>query len=360
MYRVDRSLALALVTALSLAACTAQPGADPSASPTTTTAGADESTTPEIELPEGVNDPSELEPTEVETIAFDTSTIVPDGTVSADGKVTKDISKWTLPTDPYIGLTHIEIFNGEQAFVESCLKQQGITETFTPAKQHVDAQFPDTNLTSNTPIFNVEVAKRQGYGIGDTARKMEVPLHDRLMQLQTTNENDLLDKFATCSSQFEEKYGWQQKYYVPNDNYSLPVEEAMAKEPTYAQNRFQVGVTTPERDKALADWKACMEPVIPGKVPDYPLMMPTYEFSEEWSKVDPATGQYKGITQDQIDLAVKDAECRDSSGYTRTIYDETWSLLQQYVNDHQAQLDERVKAAEGERAQIEELKAAVQ
>ena len=257
MICTNRTVGLALVITLGVAACNTQPGAD-SATPTAeATGGVNSTISPEDELSEGVNDPGELDEPKIETIAFDTSTIVPDGTVSADGKVTKDIYKWTLPTDPYIGLSHLDIVNAEQAFVQTCLKEKGIEKHFSPATHQVDPSFPDTNTTSNTSIFNIEVATRQGYGIGNTDNTMKVPLYDWFDELQANKDNDTIESFFACTSSFEQQYGWQKKYFVPNDNYQLPHKEAMAKEPRYAQNYYVTAVTTPERDKALADWRAC-------------------------------------------------------------------------------------------------------
>ncbi|WP_336250443.1 hypothetical protein [Stomatohabitans albus] len=315
-----------------------------SASPTTPTPLPDTTLTP---LPEFAVPPA-LQQTE-----FDLANAVPDGTTSDDGRVVKDINRWTLPTDPYVGIPLSTILQAQSAVVQRCLQQKGNTVTFPPLPS--DANTEPRSVADDRLLFNESIAQRQGYGFGIDAPPVGASTMFEYMNLMAEyGDGSNMEEIMACQQTFWNKAPFAQRYVIPLDPGDVPFEQVIIDNPFIAQRHFEE-ITTPAIDTARDAWRACMQPRGIPDLPDYPELMPPPSVRQSWLGRDVDRSEEPPYQAEEIDLAVFDARCRDSSGYHRARYDTAWGLLQAHVTNHQPEMDRHYQRIQDEMATLQQL-----
>lgn len=324
---------------------------------------------------------------------YDESKFVPDGTKSADGQVTKDFAKRTLPSDSFANTDYTSEVNANNLFMHYCLKEKGVDSPKPkpdPTFKHQPDQFE--NPVSGEYIFNEQSAARDGYqhgsgqinideaadtpedpfdtfmykylGGGDSDSHVEVVGGDKGEQKSKEQQN-----YEDCNNKF------YQEFKKPGANYTqgnFPTLEEQKKDPTHFTSVFATVDTPYIREKAK-EWKACMQPVGIPDLPDSPYDMPPPSKEKAWHPENGAEENGGGkpidekgntmpkeadITESQLSdeekaIATKDAQCRESSGWARAVYDTRWGL----IADHMKENESEIKQFQNEqKAYIEKLK----
>lgn len=319
---------------------------------------------------------------------FDDSKIEPDGVKSVDGQVTKDIKKWALPTDPYIPARTNSTQVAQDLYMYKCLTGKNVqipkpTSTYTPPSQ----PHPDLAADGFTMVLTPENAKKYGYtggynllketytydeqfnnAIEDIRQRGQVTV-EHTESDGTTWEEGSEDPAKANDPQYKALSECEQSMFEDTSFlYGADTEIADGKEPTFedylkgdptlAVSHF-VGDATPQVKKALEEWKACMRPLGIADLPEDPREMPSPSLSEKLygniSEDNPIPDQ---PLAEEVAVAVKDAECRQSSGWLQKSYDIQWAFLQDYVKENKKTLAETKKREdEAEQKRLEYIKA---
>lgn len=143
-------------------------------------------------------------------------------------------------------------------------------------------------------------------------------------------------------------HGWAQHEMEGDD----PTTSDEHKPLMNALNDFYTGLATaPELADVNVAWAACMdEGGYPGFSAQSDAQMSIsdelnayYENQTEWLEDDPALAE---LGEREIELALVDLECRDKTDYRAKSTEITVALEEQFIDDHQAELDAFVAAAE--------------
>ncbi|WP_165310881.1 hypothetical protein [Microbacterium protaetiae] len=106
--------------------------------------------------------------------------------------------------------------------------------------------------------------------------------------------------------------------------------------------------TTADVRAAAVRWHTCMLPAGVSDLPDDPLDFPTSSLIAEFGlDGDAAPGAPETISMAERRLALKDAQCRESSGYLDALYGAEWAAEEAYIADHG---DEFAQAAQNMQA----------
>lgn len=324
---------------------------------------------------------------------FDSNKFVPDGTKSADGKVTKDFAKQTLPTDVYQDIDFTVAINARDLYLHHCLKEKGVDspkpQPDPPFKPEVS---PFSNPVTGEYIFNEQSAARDGYqpfsGEADTGTGPDFPadpFDDFVSKYlgggdqaggataggnaQEQKQTPEMKNFEDCSMKFEQEFKRPGVSFEDNKSPSL---EEQKNDPSYFASSFEF-ISTPYIDSKAKEWKACMQPLGIPDLPDSPDEMPPESKAKVWHpedfqesnenaepvNVDPATGQIndRKVTDDEKAVATKDAQCRTSSGWDRAVYDTKWGLITQHMEENKAGIEQHGKEL---KAYEEKLKAYIE
>lgn len=105
---------------------------------------------------------------------------------------------------------------------------------------------------------------------------------------------------------------------------SLPEVPDMPLQFLLSSEAYERAKTEPSVRSAALDWKACLDERTSFAVPDDPQAMPSSQMVEALGIAD--DDSTRGVSREEIELAVADAECRDSTGY-QSIFHESESSL---------------------------------
>lgn len=307
---------------------------------------------------------------------FDSSSFVPDGTKSANGQVVKDITKETLPIDGLFKQDYILEANVRNAVIHQCFADKGIN---LPKPRLATSLAPPTEEEFHNPdnglfIFNEKSAAVDGYqSVGSTVVSGQVVDNDgdpfvvklqeylKDVQLPTevpTGESEpplppKLKNLEECTKKIEEMFPKPGAYR----NFTEPPKlEEEKKDPEAILQHFQYVETSYLGEKAK-EWKACMQPLGIPDLPDTPLDMPPESKMRVWdpsyfagesedgssgtTTAEPTPfGEPTGPSDDEKAVAVKDAQCRNSSGWAQAYYDTRWGLIEAHLKENEKGIKE--------------------
>ncbi|MPN43353.1 hypothetical protein SDC9_190912 [bioreactor metagenome] len=96
---------------------------------------------------------------------------------------------------------------------------------------------------------------------------------------------------------------------------------------------------TDEVHQAAARWRECMAPLGIVDLPDEPWtagamsMPPSLMSAWGW------TSSFGKPSADEVRIAVHDANCRETSGWSEALYESQWALAEKFVEDNKPALD---------------------
>jgi hypothetical protein len=223
----------------------------------------------------------------------------------------KNEDLWVMPLDSYTPPVSRKPDYGMALLEQPCMDSHG----FKRAVPWQDPAALDAPLRS---VFNVKVAEQKGYHVSAVTAPPASPAWTAFAyRTLAPGEQSALD---ACIA---EAY---KKLPPPSPSENLA--------PGLAQTAFNSSLATASVKAADQKWKACMRPYGVIDLPDYPGNMPSPSLVKKFD-----LGGSPQPSADEIKLAVADAACRDSSGWTAASYNAEWDAQVVLLRKNQSQLD---------------------
>lgn len=244
------------------------------------------------------------------------STQATDPDLSPDGLIRKDLATWALPTDSYLNVPSGLLLSASQVKVAQCMTGRG--ESFTPLIYDWNAPVPATANASGRRLFDETIAARYGYHTAPDPSGFQRAMREQSTFLDKQSEA-WLGVFSAC---------WDQEVTA----------DPIFDDNGTSQEFFALsGLDDPRVIEAAKTWRECMAPLGIPDLPDMPTSMPADSLAERFglAAVDPVNGTDAiDVSAAEIEVAVHDAQCRHSSGFTETYYDVEWEKDTDYVATH--------------------------
>lgn len=263
----------------------------------------------------------------------------------------QDISRWVMPLDAFSSPLRDSLPTyAENRWMETCLGKEGINwPILAQPTDETSAMIPPANM-SGFPILTVEVAKQYGYSAtrfpgtgGGQAHRDE---SDKLNAIaQATPGFDLL--FESCLKEIRKRLD------------TISVNDSMNRIIMWQDEAMNAAYAESSVKNAGAAWKKCL--VAAG----YPIKESAPVGDGEWMPTQalgvslgffaaapstpapvphdgPTNGDGPGggssgparLTAAEVQLAVADATCRESSGWTAAMYQAMWTAEVDQVKQH--------------------------
>ncbi|WP_128683303.1 hypothetical protein [Actinomyces qiguomingii] len=249
--------------------------------------------------------------------AVDAGSLPADGSESATGEVVKDYAVGTLPTDPYRGVDHRLTDYAWDISVAMCMQELGYS-------------YPVVSFDWNDPgnrrepsyarVRTPEEAAQYGFRLAPEEMNAELISAREYISQQGDDYSNALDG---CSEGVQN-----------NELFDTVTAVDLVFPGNVAANPAVVD--------ANEAWHKCMEPLGVPDLPEEPGTAPSIMTRLGLDGVDNlALTDSASISEDEINMAVQEAECYETSGYDRLVYDLTWQGLDDYVQEHSAELAAR-------------------
>ncbi len=256
--------------------------------------------------------------------------------------VVKDPLTWSLPFDRVLdgSLTRLEL-HASDLLVDRCMAEAGIDDYEVMNSSAVP--FPETSPHGNATLFNVAIAQKYGYRMApDPSYKISWEKID----LQGGGYYD--DKPESFKNQWYDCLDEVQlqlhgpsptEYLEVDENGPIPIESQL--------NRFFVDTSGSQLREAAEQWRTCMAPQGIADLPEEPWEAGTLQLPESlMTRLDyQPTGD---PSADEIAVATADAQCRESSGWTRLLYEATWDQQAAFVAANETEINSIVAGNEAE------------
>lgn len=265
------------------------------------------------------------------------------GQSALSGEVSKqDVTRWVMPLDEFASPSLMALPNyASNLLIAECLGEEGIDWPI-PWQPTDDASYmPPTANSSGFPNLTVETAREFGYRAPAMAGMLVAPSQenqDALMKLNaiaaSTPGFDPL--FNSCLEQARKTLPDHESAAIYNQLNGWNWE---AMGPALQEVAVQEGA---------AAWKSCLlDEGYPVDLaapfdPDADEAMPTQALLQALgipSRYQPGDGGPENpLTQAEIDLAVADATCRQSSGWNDATYQALWTAQLKIIDKHADEL----------------------
>lgn len=215
----------------------------------------------------------------------------------------KNIAEWVMPLDQYISTNWNLDDYAENLLVQPCMEKAGYSWD-VPWRDVTTTTKSDTANAIGRRLFNTTVAAKWGY-------------HDAL---DTSADAQAWREFVAGDSDIsdEEDQILTACVYAARDVLPrLDGQDQMAS--TYAQAAFEKAKRASAVTQAEDKWAECMAGEGVSDLPRDPHDMPTRSMVRD-------LGMDSGdsASSEEIRVATKDAQCRDSSGFTEMLYAAEW------------------------------------
>lgn len=255
--------------------------------------------------------------------------------MSADGLTTKDYLAQTLPTDPY-RFTHPDLYGyAVDVFVAQCMVERGLEPS--PIMEYDWNAPAEQAFRSRARVKTPAEAQESGYHLVVSADRARVEEMQRFVSSQSPEWSRNFDE---CSQSIRDEELFSSR--VDDD---LPFSEGLEENAALKD--------------AMARWRECMAPLgVPDLPEDRPGPAPSVmaRFGLDGADNLNAT-DLSSVSAEEIQIAVKDAQCNEESGYDRLAYGLVWAGRDQYVKEHADELAARreqiLKSEEALKAYIE-------
>ena len=252
---------------------------------------------------------------EIDVSSMSASDIPPDGTVSASGLTVKRYEKGSLPSYPYEGVDPRLWSYAYDLHRASCMVERGRA---APPVQVFDWNAPEAEELSGgwSRSRTVDEARRYGYH----APPSEVR------------------DFVEAAEAFLASQG--EGYRADFDDCGRRVMEDPVFERAHQAAKIAAHATGFEGNAALkearAAWRECMAPL---GIPDLPEDRPGTPSSvmERFGLEGAGNRRYldlSTLTEEEIEVAVHEAQCTEDSGWDRLAYGLAWVASDRYIADH--------------------------
>lgn len=223
--------------------------------------------------------------------------------------VEKSIETWALPLDPFV-LTDKMIKKSNYAaalVIADCLDERG-----TPLPvPYVDFDSAYEGRETTRTTLTEAIASEYGYHLPQEIIPAQV------MAWEAYRTADIGSVMETAS----DECGMSLQAKIPG--YS---SEMMNFSSMFVGSSYEGALLDPAVQDAASEWKTCMAPAAIEDLPDLPTDMPSASIRARFT-TSPTTGDDptpSEITREEVQLALTDYACRESSGYQQAFYDALW------------------------------------
>lgn len=265
------------------------------------------------------------------------------GCTSADGapesdlnvRTERDRSEWRLPLDDHLGAMAPRRHTlAVDTILHSCLSQHEIPYPTPRLLDDVEAM-PTVNSAARG-IFNVELAKKFGYGSGP----FDAEANKRARQD--------MERFFAATGTPEGKAAADECREQAEGQVPEPPDTMLAQALVFEANdaaRLDDDVV-----EATERWRECMEVAGIPDLPETPFDMPTEAMTNRMrhgprGEADGGLDRpWQPPSTEEIELAVADAECRESSGFAETFYEKEWDAQLELMAPRVDELEQLAEA----------------
>lgn len=164
------------------------------------------------------------------------------------------------------------------------------------------------------------------------------------------------ERFRTQPRSERELAATTQCFEVDEDEIPSYPNDVLNFTSSFATAAFQGSVKSSEVESAAEAWSVCMAPHGIEDLPGDPQAMPSESIRQKYDTSGGRDGETLGpITQAEIDLALADVDCRESSGYQQALYDAIWEREARLLEENQAAFEEQRAAIEKTDAEIDRI-----
>ncbi|WP_350257790.1 hypothetical protein [Scrofimicrobium sp. R131] len=251
------------------------------------------------------------------------------GAGSGAGVVVKDRASWSLPIDPYFSVDFSDYqMNAKQWLVRDCMAVDG-----WDYRVGVDASAPlaETKSASGARLFTPELAAKYGYRMAPEPRlplEAEKVAKGGGLYLDAPPEFD--QKLDECLSQGREEL---KQAGAPEER--SETEQALSG----GYNVLFSTAVTDEVHQAATRWRECMAPLGIVDLPEEPWTAGSMYLPPSLMSAWGWTSSFGKPSADEVRIAVHDANCRETSGWSEALYESQWDLAEKFVEDNKPALD---------------------
>jgi hypothetical protein len=260
------------------------------------------------------------------------SQTTPPSSVATDAHKNRD--RWALPLDEYYGLNYSISDYAEALLIQECMEREGFAYP-TGEPQRMDSPPAPTENDVYRSLFDAEIAAQYGYG---------GPYEEPHAASLTAAERSAIESDEGQAA-FDLCVNEARKQLPPPPDRDLVISLSGAA--------YNSAVESDDVRKAAARWRACMDTLGISDLPATPDGMPTDSLRSQWGESIGGEEGFRPPSADEIKTAVHDAECRESSGFSESLYEAEWDVQEEMLAKNEDALV-RLKAANDEHAGLVE------
>lgn len=256
----------------------------------------------------------------------------------------QDVDRWVMPVDEFVPHDISVTDYAENLLVQECMAESGYV--WEVPWVDVDAPPPVTTNEVGRTLFDGDLAAAWGYLSAPDARA-DLAGQAELNARAGTPEED--EQNAACLDA------------VRADALPLPSSGSRNLASSLGMAADRAARLDPAVLAAAEEWRACMEPLGVSDLPRDPQEMPSESLRAEFGRV-PRAADGAGLDAlpvagpREIEVAVADARCRDTSGWRTTRYQAEWERQVTAVAEN---ADALVRAREESDAHLATARAVV-
>lgn len=230
--------------------------------------------------------------------------------------------QWTMPLDEF-AVASVELGNyAEQLLIGDCLAGKGY-EWDVPW-QNTDFPWPANFNKIGIKLFDVETAQKWGYGLAPPADQDSADRWAKFAQSVDSYNSDTTFQgvFMSCLQEVRD----------PDTMRDADQFDYIMGLKTQASDVIR---TDPNVRQAVKEWKQCVADQYSFDVPDRPEEMPTALVEQ----LGLPSSSNAVATAKEIEIAVADAKCQESSGYAAATYRAQWDAETELVSENRDKLE---------------------
>ncbi|WP_345761950.1 hypothetical protein [Diaminobutyricibacter sp. McL0608] len=232
----------------------------------------------------------------------------------------KNLEGWVMPLDQFFETDRQSLAGdyAENLLMKPCMNDAGFE--WEPPWRDLQAKGSPSVKEIGISIFNLSLAEQFGYGFGPSQDWTTIDQRAWVARAKELWTPAWQEPWEKCLKAARKVLPLSRNTQTANVLYSDAGEAARQRGDVKA---------------AAAAWRKCMQPAGVPDLPEWPYGMPSQSISD---KYDIDVAQRHDPSEEEIALAVMDANCRDSSGYSKTAYDAEWEEQVKLLNEHADEL----------------------
>lgn len=236
-------------------------------------------------------------------------------------EVVQDRLRWALPSDTYSAPPFSLRYYAVGLEASACIEETGYP--FVVRRYDINAPLPVTNNAVGRKLFDEKIAGEYGYHEQMNPR-INWADQKASRELTFSLSDEAWDMIGNCLTEAEVRLGIDPEAVTYG---GFPIDDVASVDSVR---------------EATGRWLECMAPLgiadlAPG---DDPYSMPTGSLTNKWGlNQDVPEWELDPATVDEIEVAVADAKCRESSGWAEARYQAEWSAEEEFLEKHRKEFE---------------------